>query len=128
MESNDDDNFILGILPEDTLSDAPEPRSESVLSNVPEPRLKPAVRGSAPERLDPVLSSAPEPSLSAAILGLPLVFNPQKISFKAKIACFMPALPQFKNKHPWYLTVIEDSRGVRHHPIFLPASEFDVRT
>jgi hypothetical protein len=43
-----------------------------------------------------------------------------KITFEVKIACFKPGLTPFQDK--WYLTVIEDSMGVRQHPRFIPAS------
>ena len=54
---------------------------------------------------------------------LPVIAN--KISFEVKIASFIPGLSLFQNK--WYLTVIEDSEGVRQHPQFLPATGNNVR-
>ena len=81
----------------------------TLLSDVQEPRL------------EPVLIS--EQELTTNVGLLPVIAN--NISFEVKIASFMPGLSQFQNK--WYLTVIEDSVGVRLHPRFLPATENNVR-
>lgn len=133
---SDDESKISGILPENEfevdlefngtiiLSDAPEPRLNPVLRNIPEPRLNPVLRDTPEPRLNPVLRNAPEPTRGSVLNGIPKLFGfLNETSFETKIATFMPALARFRNKEPWYLTVVEDSLGVRLHPTFLPISE-----
>ena len=137
---SDDESKISGILPENEfevdlefngtiiLSDAPEPRLNPVLRNIPEPRLNPVLRDTPEPRLNPVLRNAPEPTRGSVLNGIPKLFGfLNETSFETKIATFMPALARFRNKEPWYLTVVEDSLGVRLHPTFLPVSEDNVR-
>ena len=73
------------------------------------------LRDASDTSIEPVPSSAQEPMANIGLLMT------KKITLQAKIACFMPGLSEFQNK--WYLTVIEDSEGVRQHPQFIPASQ-----
>ena len=73
------------------------------------------LRDASEPSIEPVPSSAQEPMGNIGLLMT------QKVTLQAKIACFMPGLSEFQ--HKWYLTVIEDSEGVRLHPQFIPASQ-----
>ena len=73
------------------------------------------LRDASEPSIEPVPSSAQEPMANIGLLMT------KTITLQAKIACFMPGLSEFQNK--WYLTVIEDSEGVRLHPQFIPASQ-----